>query len=90
MAADTPAPTVTNTKKNKSEVSESQEKEEEKKDDWLAGALSRKKTLSVSNSEAKTSHQEDSLGLGEDFSKQVTSQAPRGREDTGMSANETR
>lgn len=89
VAADTPAPTFTTTKITKSEVSESQKKEKEEEDDWLAGALSRKKTLSVSNSEEKMPQQEDSLGLGEDSSSKVTSQAPRGREDTHISAKET-
>lgn len=90
VAADTPAPTITTGPKNKSEVSKSPAKEKEKEDDWLAGALSRKKTLAVSDSEAKTSQQEDSLGLGEYFSGQVPSQAPKGREDTHMCARETR
>lgn len=65
VTADTPAPTDNITKQTKPGVSKSQRREEEE-DDWLAGALSRKKTLSVSNSEAKTSKQEDSLGLGEE------------------------
>ncbi|XP_073351461.1 fas-binding factor 1 homolog isoform X2 [Pagrus major] len=94
MAADTRAPTDNITKQTKPEVSKSQKKEEED-DDWLSGALSRKKALSVSNSEARTSKQEESLGLGEEVdlesivSKQVTSQAPRGREDTLTSVKET-
>lgn len=66
MAADTPAPTDNIAKQAKPEVSKSQRGEEEDDDDWLAGALSRKKAQSVSNSEAKTSKQEDSLGLGEE------------------------
>lgn len=65
VAADTTAPTVNTTKQTKSEVAKSQIKEEEEDDDWLAGALSRKKALTVSNSEAQMSKQEDSLGLGE-------------------------
>ncbi|XP_041812804.1 fas-binding factor 1-like isoform X2 [Chelmon rostratus] len=93
MAADTSAPTDKITKQTKPEVSKSQKRDEEE-DDWLAGALNRKKALSVSNSEAKRSKQEDSLGLGEEvdlesISKQVTSQAPRGREDTLTSARDT-
>ncbi|XP_051244919.1 fas-binding factor 1 homolog isoform X3 [Dicentrarchus labrax] len=89
-AADTPAPTDNITKQTKPEVSKSQKREEE--DDWLAGALSRKKAQSVSNSEARASKQEDSLGLGEEesiVSKQVTSQAPRGGEETLTSVKET-
>lgn len=62
---ETPAPTVNTAKQTEPEVSKIQRKEEEE-DDWLAGALSRKKALSASNSEAKTSKQEDSLGLGEE------------------------
>lgn len=65
MAADTSAPTDKITKQTKPEVSKSQKRDEEE-DDWLAGALNRKKALSVSNSEAKRSKQEDSLGLGEE------------------------
>lgn len=64
-AADTLAPTDNITKQIKPEVSKSQKREEEE-DDWLAGALSRKKGLSVPNSETKTFKQEDSLGLGEE------------------------
>ncbi|XP_033501672.1 fas-binding factor 1 homolog isoform X3 [Epinephelus lanceolatus] len=93
MAADTPVTTDNIAKQTKPEVSKSQKKEEEE-DDWLAGVLSRKKVPSVSKSEAKTSKQEDTLGLGEEVdlestvSKQVTSQAPRGREDTLTSVRE--
>ncbi|XP_027141637.1 fas-binding factor 1 homolog isoform X2 [Larimichthys crocea] len=95
MAAETPTnPTDNTTKQTKPDVSKSQRREEES-DDWLAGALSRKKALSGSNSEAKTSKQEDSLGLGEEMdldsvvSRQVTPQAPRAREDTLPSPKET-
>ncbi|XP_053194841.1 fas-binding factor 1 homolog [Scomber japonicus] len=83
-------------KKTKPEVSRSQKKEEEEEDDdWLSGALSRKKTLAVSNSEAKISKQEDSLGLGEEVdlesfvSKPATSKATRSRDDTLASVKET-
>ncbi|XP_035852601.1 fas-binding factor 1 isoform X3 [Sander lucioperca] len=95
MPADTPALTENITKQTKPEISKSQQKEEEEDDDWLAGALSRKKAMSVSNSEAKTTKQENFLALGEEMnlastvSKQVTSQAPRGREDTLTSVKET-
>lgn len=66
-AADAAAPTNNNnvTKQTKSDVSKSQRKNEEEEDDWLAGALSRKKALSGSNTEAVTSKQEDSSFLGE-------------------------
>ncbi|XP_074511323.1 fas-binding factor 1 homolog isoform X2 [Sebastes fasciatus] len=91
-AGDTAASTANIPKQTKPEVSKSQqreEEEEEEEDDWLAGALSRKKALSVS----KTSKQGESFSLGEDLestiSKQVTSQAPRGREDTLTSFKET-
>ncbi|XP_038552508.1 fas-binding factor 1 homolog [Micropterus salmoides] len=66
VAANTPAPTDNITKQTKPDVSKSQKREEEEKGDWLAGALSRRKALSVSNTEAKRSKQEDSLGLGEE------------------------
>ncbi|XP_044187427.1 fas-binding factor 1 homolog isoform X5 [Thunnus albacares] len=94
LSADTSAPTENITKQTKPEVSKSRKTEEEE-DDWLAGALSRKKTQSVSNSEAKSSKQEDFLGLGEEVdlesfvSKQSTSQAPRSRDDTLASVKET-
>ncbi|XP_037648663.1 fas-binding factor 1-like isoform X1 [Sebastes umbrosus] len=89
-AGDTAASTANIPKQTKPEVSKSQQREEEEEeDDWLAGALSRKKALSVS----KTSKQGESFSLGEDLestiSKQVTSQAPRGREDTLTSFKET-
>ncbi|KAM8723636.1 fas-binding factor 1 homolog isoform 3-T3 [Acanthopagrus schlegelii] len=94
MASDTQAPTDNITKQTKPEVSKSQKKEEEE-DDWLSKVLSRKKALSVSNSEVRTSKQEESLGLGEEVdlesvvSKQVPSQAPKGRDDTLTSVKET-
>lgn len=65
LPADTSAQSEDIVKKTKPEVSRRQKTEEEE-DDWLSGALSRKKTLAVSNSEAKISKQEDSLGLGEE------------------------
>ncbi|XP_030264772.1 fas-binding factor 1 homolog isoform X2 [Sparus aurata] len=97
MAADTRAPTDNITKQTKPEVSKSQKKEEEEEeeDDWLSKVLSKKKALSVSNSEARTSKQEESLGLGEEVdlestvSQQVPSQAPKGRDDTLTSVKET-
>ncbi|XP_029997100.1 fas-binding factor 1 homolog [Sphaeramia orbicularis] len=96
-AGDTPAPTDEPPKQSKpTEVSKSQKKEEEE-DDWLSGALSRKKALSASNPEAKTkmSKQEESLDLREEVDlesfvgKQVASQAPRIREDTPPFVKET-
>lgn len=54
VAADTAAPSYS---------SKTQKKEEEVNDDWLAGALSRKKALS--SSEAKTSKQEEYSGRGD-------------------------
>ncbi|XP_029914492.1 fas-binding factor 1 isoform X1 [Myripristis murdjan] len=77
------------------EVPKSQKKDEEE-DDWLTGVLSRKKGLVASNSEARRAKQEDSLGLGEEMnlesvvSKQVSSSAPRSREDTSTSIKEPR
>ncbi|XP_033945465.1 fas-binding factor 1 homolog isoform X4 [Pseudochaenichthys georgianus] len=90
VAADTPTVPATIAKQTQPEVSKSQPKEEEE-DDWLAGALSRKKGLSVTRSEAKTSKQEESLGLGEevDLESTVSQQvAPRAREDTLTSVTE--
>ncbi|XP_069005823.1 fas-binding factor 1 homolog isoform X1 [Embiotoca jacksoni] len=92
IAAGAPAPNIT--KQTKSDISKGQRKEEEE-DDWLAGALSRKKALSASNMETKTSKQEDSLGLGEIgvnesiVGKQVTGEAPSGKEDSLPSLRET-
>ncbi|XP_019958605.2 fas-binding factor 1 homolog isoform X2 [Paralichthys olivaceus] len=86
-------PVETPAKQTKPEVSTTQKKEEE--DDWLAGVLSRKKTVSASNSEAKQSKQEDLFDQGEELdlesfvSKPVTSRAPRGREETVSSFRET-
>ncbi|XP_077413017.1 fas-binding factor 1 homolog isoform X2 [Vanacampus margaritifer] len=69
----------TDTKAAKPEAIKSQKKE----DDWLAGALSRKKSFSGSNFDAKILNQEQSLGLGEEVdslvSKEAPSQARRGR-----------
>ncbi|KAK9534630.1 hypothetical protein VZT92_007063 [Zoarces viviparus] len=77
-------------KQAKPEVSKGQRREEEE-DDWLAGALSRKKALSTSTSEAKASKQRDPSGLREemDLESTVSKQAPRGREDTLTSVKET-
>lgn len=65
VEADTSAPTINVPKQTKPGFSKSHEKEKE--DDWLAGALSRKKTLSVSRSEVK---QEPSGGLGEEVDQE--------------------
>ncbi|XP_037112518.1 fas-binding factor 1 homolog isoform X2 [Syngnathus acus] len=57
-------------------------------DDWLVGALSRKKSFSGSNFDAKILTQEQNLGLGEEVdleslvSKEATSQGRRGRNNT--------
>lgn len=64
-AADAPTSTDNVTEQIKLEASKRQ-KREEGEDDWLAGALSRKKALSGSNSETKRLKQEDSLDLGEE------------------------
>nr|XP_019958607.1 PREDICTED: fas-binding factor 1 isoform X3 [Paralichthys olivaceus] len=86
-------PAETQAKQTKPEVSTTQKKEEE--DDWLAGVLSRKKTVSASNSEAQQSKQEDLFDQGEELdlesfvSKPVTSRAPRGREENVSSFRET-
>ncbi|XP_025762644.1 fas-binding factor 1 homolog isoform X1 [Oreochromis niloticus] len=82
------APADNTIKHAKPEVSKTQRKEGDDEDDWLAGALSRRKALSTLNIEAKTSKQEESFT---DFSvsKQVTSQTPKSREDTLPSIKET-
>ncbi|KAM3598004.1 uncharacterized protein V6R79_012270 [Siganus canaliculatus] len=93
-AADTAASSDNVPKQTKPGASKTQTKDEEE-DDWLAGALSRKKTQSVTSSEAKKSKQEESLGLGEEVdlesvvSKQVPLQGPRSREDTLASVKDT-
>ncbi|XP_029015076.1 fas-binding factor 1 homolog isoform X3 [Betta splendens] len=79
--------------KGTADTPDTQKEEEGENDDWLAGALSRKKA--VSNSEAKTIKQEEHSGLegnvdaGTIVSNQVTSQAPRDREDTFTAVKET-
>ncbi|XP_063327600.1 fas-binding factor 1-like isoform X2 [Pelmatolapia mariae] len=82
------APADKTIKQAKPEVSKTQRKEGDDEDDWLAGALSRRKALSALNTEAKPSKQEESFT---DFSvsKQVTSQTPKSREDTLPSIKET-
>lgn len=60
-AAEIPA---ASSKAPKPEVPEKQKKEEEE-DDWLTGALSRKKASPASFSEGRRTKQEDSLSLGE-------------------------
>ncbi|XP_072225142.1 fas-binding factor 1 homolog isoform X2 [Leuresthes tenuis] len=52
------ADSQTDAQQTKAEVARGRGTEAEE-DDWLSGALTRKKTLSVSNTEAKTSKQED-------------------------------
>ncbi|KAG7504681.1 hypothetical protein JOB18_014128 [Solea senegalensis] len=90
MAGEIPAPA----KQKKSEAPTVQTKEGNE-DDWLSGALSRKKALSTSNAEAKWSKQDDSLGLGEELdqesfaSKQVTAQVGSSREDASVKETST-
>lgn len=48
---------------SKSEAPKNQRRGDEEEDDWLAGALSRTKARSVSNTETKMSTLEDSLGV---------------------------
>uniref|UniRef100_A0A3B5AP27 Fas-binding factor 1 C-terminal domain-containing protein n=1 Tax=Stegastes partitus TaxID=144197 RepID=A0A3B5AP27_9TELE len=88
MAADSPVPRDSITKQTKSEVSKSQRKEEEE-DDWLAGALSRKKALS--NTEATTLKQEDSSDLKEkvDLESNVRYCARYNRRGNTLSPNPT-
>uniref|UniRef100_A0A3Q1GHT9 Fas binding factor 1 n=1 Tax=Acanthochromis polyacanthus TaxID=80966 RepID=A0A3Q1GHT9_9TELE len=94
MSGNAPVPTDSISKHAKSEFSKSQRKEDEE-DDWLAGALSRKKAFSSSNAGTTTLKQEDSLDLKEkvdlesNVSHQVTTQTPRGKEDNVSSVKET-
>uniref|UniRef100_A0AAX7UAR0 Fas-binding factor 1 C-terminal domain-containing protein n=1 Tax=Astatotilapia calliptera TaxID=8154 RepID=A0AAX7UAR0_ASTCA len=55
------APADNTIKQAKPEVSKTQRKEGDDEDDWLAGALSRRKALSALNTEAKPSKQEESF-----------------------------
>ncbi|XP_049600817.1 fas-binding factor 1 homolog isoform X2 [Syngnathus scovelli] len=78
------ASVLTDSKAGKPEVIKNQKKVEED-DDWLVGALSRKKSFSGSNFDDKILTQEQNLGLGEEVdleslvSKEAPSQAWRGR-----------
>ncbi|XP_034037421.1 fas-binding factor 1 homolog isoform X2 [Thalassophryne amazonica] len=92
MGTDTSSPAI------KPEVSTNQNKEEgddDDVDDWLAGALRKKKALFVSNSEDKQSKKEESLGSGEQLdlesllSEQVTSPAARSRNGTLTTVKES-
>ncbi|XP_016352116.1 fas-binding factor 1 homolog isoform X3 [Sinocyclocheilus anshuiensis] len=67
-------------------ISKPVKRDEDEEDDWLTGALSRKKTQSVSQSEERERKQEVSSGLGEEVdvflsSKSNVSSAPRRRQD---------
>ncbi|XP_061160174.1 fas-binding factor 1 homolog isoform X2 [Syngnathus typhle] len=81
------ASVLTDSKAGKPEVIKNQKKVDED-DDWLVGALSRKKSFSGSNFDAKILTQEQNLGLGEEVdleslvSKEATSQGRRGRNNT--------
>ncbi|KAK2833671.1 hypothetical protein Q5P01_017560 [Channa striata] len=95
MEPETQAPNVSVNRQNKSKASKNQKKVEESEEDWLAGALSRKKASNVSTSMEKTPKQDESFGLGGELdvesvvSKPVTSQPARGNEDTVTSVKET-
>ncbi|KAF7221496.1 fas-binding factor 1 homolog [Nothobranchius furzeri] len=77
------------TKQNKSEAAKGQRKGEEEEDDWLAGALTRRKALSASNNETKTSTQQDFVGVDPAVRNQITPQTSRGIEDTLPSIRDT-
>uniref|UniRef100_A0A1A8CZY4 Fas (TNFRSF6) binding factor 1 n=1 Tax=Nothobranchius kadleci TaxID=1051664 RepID=A0A1A8CZY4_NOTKA len=77
------------TKQNKSEAAKGQRKGEEEEDDWLAGALTRRKALSASNNETKTSTQQDFIGVDPAVRNQITPQTSRGREDPLPSIRDT-
>ncbi|XP_061567146.1 fas-binding factor 1 homolog isoform X6 [Cololabis saira] len=79
-----PADDQADTKPTQSEGQRVQPEEEE--DDWLAGALSRKKALALSNTEARTSKQDKPSVV----SIQDISQTPSGKEETFPSIKELR
>ncbi|XP_051994501.1 fas-binding factor 1 homolog isoform X2 [Xyrauchen texanus] len=63
-------------------------RDEDKEDDWLAGALSRRKTQLISQSEDREGKQEDSLALGEEVDQDTVvspkpsiSSTPRRRQE---------
>ncbi|XP_058627572.1 fas-binding factor 1 homolog isoform X2 [Onychostoma macrolepis] len=67
-------------------ISKPVKRDEDEEDDWLAGALSRKKTQSVSQSEDRERKQDVSSGLGEEVDVFVSSKsnvplAPRRQQD---------
>uniref|UniRef100_A0A1A7XBT9 Fas (TNFRSF6) binding factor 1 n=1 Tax=Iconisemion striatum TaxID=60296 RepID=A0A1A7XBT9_9TELE len=72
-------------KQSKSEALKGQRKGEEEEEDWLAGALSRRKALSMPNTETKTSTHQNSKGVDSAVRNQVTHQ----KEDTLPSIRET-
>ncbi|XP_029946413.1 fas-binding factor 1 homolog [Salarias fasciatus] len=83
------APTRATANQTNPDVSRIQTKDDEG-DDWLAGALSRRKALSASNREVKLSTLEESrTDLELPARHQVTSQTPRSKEDTFLTAKET-
>ncbi|CAN9505180.1 unnamed protein product [Ophioblennius macclurei] len=85
MAADA-TPTSSTTNQTKPDASKIRIKDEEEEDDWLSGALSRRKALS----EVKTSKVEESkMDFESPVSKRVTSQTPRSKEETFLTAKET-
>ncbi|KAM6966543.1 fas-binding factor 1 homolog [Tautogolabrus adspersus] len=83
-------------KQTKLDASKSERSGEEEEDDWLAGALSRRKARSGFHSDAKTAKQEDSPSPEEVvdhesvLSQQPTTQAHIGKEDTLTSVTEQR
>lgn len=80
VTVDAPAPTVNATKQTKSEVAKNQTTEEEEENDWLAGALSRKKALTVSDSEANI---KEPLGLKDEGDLEVTHRYRPSRSQSG-------
>ncbi|KAM9392632.1 fas-binding factor 1 homolog isoform 2-T2 [Pholidichthys leucotaenia] len=82
VAANGPMPTDDTLRPAKYDVSKNKGKEVEEGDDWLAGMLSRRKALS--DTETKTSKQEDCLALDSVVSKQT----PKGKEDSLLSVTE--
>ncbi|KAL7883512.1 hypothetical protein SRHO_G00011700 [Serrasalmus rhombeus] len=85
------APSSPKTSKPTASSTQLQVEEEKTEEDWLAGALSKRKTQTVKRSEDREKRQEESLGLGEEIeldsflSKRNATSTPRRRqEDTAM------
>ncbi|KAL6460684.1 hypothetical protein MHYP_G00306500 [Metynnis hypsauchen] len=81
------APSSPKTSKPAASSTQLQVEEEKTEEDWLAGALSKRKTQTVKRSEDREKRQEESLGLGEEIeldsflSKRNATSTPRRRQE---------